>query len=189
MTNVVIRASIIGSDIEGVLRKLKTLISRENAEGNIADSTVRNVIQRMAPHVIQIEREALRQAPLEREGQTIEVCDAGREVLLDGTESSIGRRRGQTGETGWGRQRRAVRIQTAVIDGDVLTVHPRIVHRQHGFAAESLLHFKVPFEIFRLVEHVREVVESRSGKGGHRRGNRVKAAAGMELAQERLVCL
>jgi hypothetical protein len=50
--NVVIRVT---TDIEGVLRCRDTFVRSQDAEGLIDDAAIRNVIQRMAPRVVQIE--------------------------------------------------------------------------------------------------------------------------------------
>src|SRR6202453_3563244 len=141
----------------------------------------------MAPGVIRIEGESLREASLNAECKAVIVGRSSGEILRDGGECGVGCSRWQSHEAARTNCRRAVSVQSLISYRNVAAMHAGVIDPQDGLESQILLDFEVPLVVGRLMEHAREVKEVGSGKRRNRRGNRVEAPAGFELREQCLI--
>ena len=98
--------------------------------GFIGNAAVGDVIQSMAPGVIQSESQARGHAPLKADGESVVIGVTRRKILRHGAERWIGSGRRQTGKTVRAERRRAISIQTEIAYRDVTAMHARVIDAQ-----------------------------------------------------------
>ena len=168
---------VIAADIERVLRSGDAGVGHQDPEGFVGDTAIGDVIERVAPRVVQVKGEARSESTLQADAEAVVVGDAGGKVLVHRTQRGVGRRSGQTGKTTGADSRCAIGIQALIRHRNVNAVHTRIINREDHVGRKLVRNLEIPLIVSRLVEGIREGTEIRRRESGNKLRYRVKAPA------------
>ena len=189
MAYVVVRGSIVASDVKWVLQQADTGVCVQDAERLIGDAPVGDIVERMTPRVIHIETDACRKTALKAEGQSVVARVTGREILRYRPEREVRRSGWQTGKTAGADRAWAITVQPFVAYRNVNAVHAGVIHSYQHLRADRLFYFEIPLVISGLVEGIGKRKEIRRGESRNRCGNRVEGPTGFELRKQSLIGL
>ncbi len=127
IADIVIRGSIVASNVMRVLQNGDAGVGVQNAKGLIGDAAVGHIVKRMAPGVIQVEVQTCRKTALQAEGEAVVVRVAGREILGYRAERGIRRGGWKTRKTIGADGGRAITVQPFIRYRDVNAMHTRVI--------------------------------------------------------------
>src|SRR4029077_2940350 len=170
--SIVVAAQVLGIDL------VQERLTR-SVEAVLIESRVGDIVESMAPGVIDRTLEAFGQTTIQRRCQAVVVGNTLIGEFANSTETRIWRRGWQGAE----RTHFAEGIETVLLNREIAAVVADISQRCHRFVAERLLHFQVPFCVSGLPEvgHEGVVVGTREG-----RNLSLKAAQGSAVGERTL---